>query len=108
MLSRLLAHVAEDDASGEGGDPNMSHTEFALLDPLQRCAKASQLIYAGKFEKAKDALAEFWRGLGERPKVENYPPHIKADILLQSGSLSGFLGDAKGKDVQCMAKPRNY
>ena len=82
----------------------MSFTEFATLDPQQRCSKASQRMYAGKFEKAKDALGEFWHGVGERPNVESYPPQIAADILLQSASLSGCLGDAKGRDVHGKAK----
>lgn len=82
----------------------MSLTDLAILDPLKRCAKASDLIYAGQYEQARETLGDLWRGVGERPSVNNNSPEIGAEILLQCGVLSGFLGDAQATDVQEKAK----
>jgi tetratricopeptide (TPR) repeat protein len=62
------------------------------------------LIYAGRYEEAREVLGELWRGVGIRPNVDGYPPEIAAEALLQCGSLSGFLGHAQVKDVQERAK----
>jgi tetratricopeptide (TPR) repeat protein len=58
----------------------MSLAGLATLDPLKRCTKASELIYAGQYEESK------------------------ADILLQCGCLSGFLADAQANDSHEKAK----
>jgi tetratricopeptide (TPR) repeat protein len=73
-------------------------------DLLTRCTKASELIYAGQYEEAREVLGETWRGVGVRPDVSSYPLEIAAEALLRCGSLSGFLGDAQAKDVQERAK----
>ena len=73
-------------------------------DLVTRCAKASELIYAGRYEEAREVLGESWRGVGERPNVGSYPSEITAEVLLQCGRLSGFLGNARAKDVQEKAR----
>jgi tetratricopeptide (TPR) repeat protein len=82
----------------------MSLAELATIETLQRCTKASELIYAGRYEEAKNILGNLWRGIGERPMVNNYPPEVAAEILLQCGCLYGFLGNAQAKDVHEKAK----
>jgi tetratricopeptide (TPR) repeat protein len=69
----------------------------------QVCSKTSELIYAGQYEAARDELGELWAGIGQRPSL-NFPPQITAEILLQCGTLSGWLGSAKQVDVQEKAK----
>lgn len=69
----------------------------------QICSKTSELIYAGQYEAARDELGELWAGIGNRPTVDA-PPQMKAEILLQCGTLSGWLGSAKQVDVQEKAK----
>jgi hypothetical protein len=81
----------------------MSLTELTQ-DLLTRCDKASELIYAGRYEEAREVLGELWRGVGIRPKLDNYPSEIAAEALLRCGSLSGFLGHVQVKDVQERAK----
>lgn len=85
------------------GTPRMSLTELTQ-DLVRRCAKADELIYAGRYEEAREVLGELWRGVGLRPNVEGYAPEIAAEALLRCGSLSGFLGHAQAKDVQENAK----
>jgi tetratricopeptide (TPR) repeat protein len=57
------------------------------------------LIYAGRYEEARDELGELWAGIGERPQLD-FEPRIRAEVLLQCGTLSGWLGSASQLDVQ--------
>ena len=65
----------------------------------KRCSNAAELIYAGRYEEARDELGELWAGIGERPQLK-FAPQINAEILLQCGTLSGWLGSASQLDVQ--------
>src|ERR1051325_958902 len=69
----------------------------------QICSKTSDLIYAGQYEAARDELGELWAGVGKRPQL-NFTPQLNAEILLQCGTLSGWLGSAKQIDAQEKAK----
>lgn len=69
----------------------------------QICSKTAELIYAGQYEAARDELGELWAGIGKRPQL-NFAPHVRAEILLQCGTLSGWLGSAKQLDAQEKAK----
>jgi tetratricopeptide (TPR) repeat protein len=69
----------------------------------QICSKTAGLIYAGQYEAARDELGELWAGIGKRPQL-NTTPHLTAEILLQCGTLSGWLGSSKQLDVQEKAK----
>lgn len=69
----------------------------------QICTKTSELIYAGQYEAARDELGDLWAGIGNRPVVDA-PPQMRAEVLLQCGTLSGWLGSAKQVDVQDRAK----
>jgi tetratricopeptide (TPR) repeat protein len=57
---------------------------------------AADLIHAGQYEGAREALGELWRGAGERPNVEGLGNRVVAEVLLQTGALSGWLGNVKG------------
>jgi tetratricopeptide (TPR) repeat protein len=57
---------------------------------------AADLIHAGQYEAARESLGEFWRGEGERPNVEGLGEGTAAEVLLQVGALSGWLGKVKG------------
>jgi tetratricopeptide (TPR) repeat protein len=41
-------------------------------------------------------MGELWRGEGERPNVEGLGKSTTAEVLLQAGALSGWLGKVKG------------
>jgi tetratricopeptide (TPR) repeat protein len=73
---------------------NLAETTLAQI-----CTKTSDLIYAGQYEAARDELSELWVGIGQRPQL-NAPPHMRAEVLLQCGALSGWLGSAKQLDAQ--------
>ncbi|HTG91826.1 MAG TPA: helix-turn-helix domain-containing protein [Pyrinomonadaceae bacterium] len=61
---------------------------------LSRCEAAKELEEAGEFQAAREALGDLWRGLGVRPATDNSPTEIKAELLLRTGTLTGWLGSA--------------
>lgn len=56
------------------------------LHSLERC---------GKYEEALVELREIWEDTTSFPNVEEFEPHIAAEIFLRCGSLIGFLGHNK-------------
>lgn len=73
------------------GNPNLTADERALI----RCRAAADLIHSGQYEKAREALGELWRGVGVHPNVEGLEETTAAEVLLQSGALSGWIGASK-------------
>jgi tetratricopeptide (TPR) repeat protein len=80
-----------DERLNELDSPSLTTNERILL----RCRLASELIDAGQYEAAREALGELWPGVGEKPDVKNLPPVVAADVLLQCGALTGLFGGAK-------------
>ena len=72
-------------------NPPLTEHEGTLL----RCRAAAELVHAGQYEAAREALGELWPGVGERPDVDKLPPVTAAELLLQCGVLSGWLGSAR-------------
>ncbi|HKG13597.1 MAG TPA: helix-turn-helix domain-containing protein [Pyrinomonadaceae bacterium] len=71
--------------------PSLTEDERALL----RCRAASELIHGGQHDDAREALGELWRGLGERPDVKGLGESTAAEVLLQVGALSGWIGASR-------------
>ena len=68
----------------------------ALIDDvIPLCELAKNLEEAGEFDRAADTLSSFWNGLLNRPKTDGLQPPAKAELLLRSGTLTGWLGSAK-------------
>ena len=59
---------------------------------LQRCRMAAELIHRGQHKDAREALGALWRGIGERPNLEGLDETTAAEVLLQVGALSGWIG----------------
>ena len=72
-------------------NPSLTADERALL----RCELAAELILRGQYEEAREALGELWRGIGQRPNVDGLDGNTAAEVLLQAGVLSGWLGACK-------------
>src|SRR5687768_17607362 len=77
-----------DERLKELDNPSLTPDDRALL----RCHVASDLIHKGRYEDAREALGGLWRGIGERPNVEGLDEATAAEVLLQVGALSGWLG----------------
>ncbi len=69
-------------------DPSLSADTRAVL----RCVVAADFTQAGQYEAARDALGEFWRGVGVRPDLKGLSEQTATEVLLQVGALSGWLG----------------
>ncbi|HEX8354071.1 MAG TPA: hypothetical protein VF611_14280, partial [Pyrinomonadaceae bacterium] len=81
-----------DERLRELDNPTLTGDERALL----RSQVAADLIHKGQYEAAREALDELWRGTGKRPNVEGLRDRATAEVLLQAGVLSGWLGKVKG------------
>jgi tetratricopeptide (TPR) repeat protein len=80
-----------DECLKELDNPSLAESERDLL----RCRLAAQFIHAGQYETAGIALGEFWQGVGARPEVAKLSALTGAEVLLQCGVLSGWLGDVQ-------------
>jgi CheY-like chemotaxis protein len=72
-------------------DCGQTPDEQALL----RCRLAKQLEELGNYEGAREAMADSWPGVGERPALEGLGGRAAAEVLLRAGVLTGWLGSAK-------------
>ena len=71
-------------------------TDFAVADDvIPLCELAKGLEEAGEFESARDTLRPFWPNLLSRPVTTGLTDEAKAELLLRTGSLTGWLGSAK-------------
>jgi tetratricopeptide (TPR) repeat protein len=81
-----------DERLRELDNPTLTGDDRALL----RSQVAADLIHKGQYEAAREALGALWRGTGKRPNVEGLRDRAMAEVLLQAGVLSGWLGKVKG------------
>jgi tetratricopeptide (TPR) repeat protein len=72
---------------------------------LSCCHQAADLIHKGQYEAASEALGALWLGIGQRPPVKGMIPTLEAEVLLQCGTLTGWLGSVRNvADAQEKAK----
>ena len=83
-------------------DSRLKELDNLSLAPDERAQIRSEvsadLISAGQYETAREALGELWRGIDQRPDLEGLSEQAAAEVLLQAGALSGWLG-ASGQDA---------
>ncbi|MCA1579189.1 MAG: response regulator [Acidobacteria bacterium] len=72
-------------------DPNISIDERALL----RCRLAKQFEEVGNYEAARDAMGDLWSGIGADPKIDGLDQQVTAEVLLRTGTLTGWIGSTK-------------
>ena len=73
-----------------------NQTDISVIDnALPLCELAWRLEEAGEFERAAETLQPFWKGLPHRPDTEGLSDEAKAELLLRTGILTGWLGSAK-------------
>src|SRR5215213_5427926 len=80
-----------DERLRELDNPSLSETERVLL----RCRVAADFIHKGQYETAREALGDLWKGVGQRSPMMDYPAPVRAEVLLQCGTLTGWLGSAQ-------------
>jgi tetratricopeptide (TPR) repeat protein len=69
-------------------NPNLSVSRRAELC----CALARDFEDKGEYEKARQALSDYWRRIGEEPKLSGLEPSVAAELLLRAGVLTGYVG----------------
>ena len=66
-----------------------------IEDVIPLCELAKNLAEAGEFETACEILRPFWSGLLQYPQTSGLTEYAKAELLLRTGTLTGWLGSAK-------------
>ena len=69
---------------------DLSINERALL----ACRLAKKLEKTGEYDAAYEAVADFWPDRAQRPNLEGLDEPTRAEILLRTGALAGWLGSA--------------
>jgi len=64
-------------------------------DVIPLCELARNFEGAGEFDQAAETLRPFWRGLPNRPDTKNLPKEAQAELLLRTGTLTGWIGSAR-------------
>ncbi|MDQ3803570.1 MAG: tetratricopeptide repeat protein [Acidobacteriota bacterium] len=80
-----------DERLKELDNPALTEEDRTLL----RCRVAADFIHRGQYEAAREALGELWLGVGQRAVVNNLQPVLAAEVLLQCGTLIGWLGSVR-------------
>ena len=62
---------------------------------LTQCKIAKEHELTGDYQAAQEALATFWRGVGEYPQLDGLNRFAAAEILLHTGILTMLLGSAE-------------
>jgi tetratricopeptide (TPR) repeat protein len=71
-------------------------TDFSVADNIiPLCELAKTLEEAGEFESAEETLRPYWKGILHRPNTLGLADDVKAELLLRTGTLTGWLGSAK-------------
>lgn len=90
-----------DDRLKQLDNPNLTPDRRALF----RSRLAAEFIHTGQYETAREALGDLWQGIGNRPQVKGLSTLTTAEVLLQCGVLSGWLGSVRQTpDAQEKAK----
>jgi tetratricopeptide (TPR) repeat protein len=67
----------------------------SLEDTVPLCELAKGLEEAGEFDLAQETLRPFWPGVPHRPVTNGLDQHAKGEVLLRTGTLTGWIGSAK-------------
>jgi tetratricopeptide (TPR) repeat protein len=82
-------------------NPQLSRNGRAELG----CQIAQELEDVGDYKGASEALGEFWHNVGDKPRVRGLNQSTAAEMLLRTGTLTGWIGHARQlKDTQEQAK----
>ncbi|HEV7376659.1 MAG TPA: tetratricopeptide repeat protein, partial [Pyrinomonadaceae bacterium] len=74
-------------------NPNEVDLDFSEW-ARQCCRFARQEEEAGDYEAARRIMSPFWQEVGIRPRLNGLDEAARAEVLLRSGALSGWLGSA--------------
>lgn len=82
-------------------NPKLSVTDRAELC----CEAAKEFEDKGEYEEARKMLGDYWRRIGEHPKLSGLERSTSAEVLLRAGVLTGIIGNKNQiPDAQEQAK----
>lgn len=67
----------------------------AADDVIPLCELAKNFEEAGEFNQAAETLSPLWSGISNRPITKGLEEKAQAELLLRSGTLTGWLGSAR-------------
>lgn len=80
---------------------HLTPNEEALL----RCQTALELKDTGRYDVAREAMGRIWSGIGEKPKIDELHPTVRAEVLLCVGVLTRWIGSRnRFSESQSIAK----
>lgn len=59
------------------------------------CRLAKESEERGRYEDGREALSEFWPGVGRRPQTDGLEERAAAELFLRAGTLTGWLGSSR-------------
>jgi tetratricopeptide (TPR) repeat protein len=71
----------------------LENPSLSLSDRVELCCElARDFENRGEYEEARKALSDYWRRIGEPPKLSGLEPGTAAELLLRAGVLTGYVG----------------
>lgn len=70
-------------------------TRNTSLPVTEKCRIALDLSLAGKFDDARNAMSGVWSRIGEKPNLDGLTTSVRAEVLLRTGALAGWLGSSR-------------
>jgi tetratricopeptide (TPR) repeat protein len=81
--------------SVENFSSNASGVDLDFSEWARECCRfARQQEEAGDYEAARRIMSPFWQEVGTRPRLDGLEEVARAEVLLRTGALSGWLGSA--------------
>lgn len=72
-------------------NPHLSRKQRAEVS----CQIARDLEDVGDYKGACEALSEYWRSVGDRPRLVGLNQSTAAELLLRTGTLTGWVGHSR-------------
>lgn len=72
---------------------DLQNPNLSVSDRAERCCELAQdFENKGEYEEARKILGDYWRRIGEHPKLTGLERTTSAEVLLRAGVLTGFIG----------------
>ena len=84
----------------------LENSSLSVNDRAECCCEAAKdFENSGEYDRACKVLSDYWRRIGEDPKLDGLEPGTAAELLLRAGVLTGIIGSHRQiPDAQETAK----
>jgi tetratricopeptide (TPR) repeat protein len=71
----------------------LENQNLSVNDRAECCCEAAKHFEnSGEYDRACKVLSDYWRRIGENPKLDGLDPSTAAELLLRAGVLTGIIG----------------